>query len=267
MVACLFVLPAMAVEVVRSPEPQQVFAAGQRSVEVRFHNAAAEAVRLDVRFRLLQLTSATAAPLGDARPWKSLNILPGQIIVETAVIEFPQVRVATRFAARWLDANGKLLGVTEIWAHPEDLLDTLKLLAGGRPIGLTDEVGMLLPALGAHGIPVRELRTENNWKEFRGQLALVLSKPGPNQGEPRLKPAALARAKEGLAVVWFQTPPTISPPMPRTAERVGIGRGVVVIASASTLEGFDHSPAAQSALVRLAELALSTPTQLLASRP
>lgn len=264
--AWLLAVSALAVEIVPSGEPQQVSAADARVVEVRLRNPAAEPAQLEVRFQLLQLTASTAAPVGSPRAWKPLTLLPGQTVVERVTIEFPAVRITTRFAVRWLDATGKLLGVTELWAHPDNLLDTLKLLAGGQPIGLTDEIGRLRPGLAARGISIRELSDAKSWQNFRGRLALVVSKP-ESSDEPRLPATALARAKDGLAVVWFRPPQPTSPPASPLAERVTLGRGAVVLAAASVLDGLDRSPTAQLALLRLAELALSSPTQVLAHEP
>lgn len=267
-VALVFVAVASsAVEVVPSATPQQVFAGGVRAVEVRFRNDAAEPARLEVRLHLFQLTSATAAPVGGARVWKTLAVLPGQTVVESASVELPAVRAATRFAARWLDAGGRLLGVTELWAHPENLLDALKLLADGQPIGVAEGKPRLQLVLAARGMPVAELKHAEDWNRFRGRLAFVANQPEPTQGELRLEPALLARAKEGLAVVWLQVPPAISPPALPVVERVRVGRGSVLLAPASALEELGHSPAAQLALVRLAGLALSPPSQLLALTP
>ena len=263
----LLVVSARALEVVRLPEPQQVFADGLRAVEVRFRNSAPEAARIEVRIQLLQLSSATVAPVGGPRAWKRLTVLPGQTILETAEIEFPKLRTPARFAARWLDADGKLLGVTEVWAHPENLLAAFKLLAGGQAVGLSGETGALRPVLTAHGIVVSELSGAKSWDDFRGRLALFVSKPGSSQDEFRTDAAVLSRAKEGLAVVWLQTPRAIPPSVPPLVERMQVGRGGVVLAPESLLAGLDRSPAAQLALMRLAELALSPPSSLLASIP
>lgn len=263
----LAAVASSAVEVVPSASPQQVFAGGARAVEVRFRNDAATPSRVEVRLHLFQLTSATAAPVGGARVWKTLAVLPGQTVVESAGVEVPSVRVSTRFAARWLDAGGRLLGVTELWAHPDNLLDALKLLVGGQPIGVAESRPGLQLVLAARGIPVAELKRAEDCNRFRGRLAFVANQPESTQGELRLEPALLARAKEGLAVVWFQTPPAISPPALPVVERVRVGRGTVLLAPASTLDNLAHSPTAQLALVRLAELALSPPAQLLALTP
>lgn len=258
---------AGAVEVVPSATPQQVFGDGARAVEVRFRNDAAEPARVALRFHLFQLTSATTAPVGGARAWKSLTVLPGQTVVEHAPIEFPAVRVSTRFAARWLGTDGKLLGVTEIWAHPDNLLAGLKPLAGGQPIGLMEATPNLRPALVMHGLSVTEPKAPEDWRPFRGRLAFVVAGPKAMQGELRLEPSLLAHLKEGLAVVWFQTPPKISPPVLPIVERMRVGRGTVLLAPASLLDGLADSPAAQLALVRLAEQALTPPAQLLAATP
>lgn len=263
----LAALAAGAVEVVPPAAPQRVFAGGVRAVEVRLRNDAAEPARVEVRVHLFQLTSVTAAPVGGVRAWKTLTVQPGQTVVESASVELPVVRAATRFAARWLDAGGRLLGVTEIWAHPDNLLDALKPLAGGQPIGVAEGKPGLQLVLVARGIPVAEMKHAEDWNRFRGRLAFVANQPESTQGELRLEPALLARAKEGLAVVWFQTPPAISPPALPVVERVRVGRGTVLLAPASLLDGLAATPAAQLALVRLAELALAPPAQLLALTP
>ena len=167
---------------------------------------------------------------------------------------------------RWLEAT-KLLGVTEVWAHPESILDALKLLAGDLPLGVADATGTLRPVLAAHGLAVDELTSPEKWNDFRGRLVLLIPQQAAQEGELRLEAAVLARVKEGLTVVWFQPAPKISSATPQLVERLRVGRGVVVLAPAATLDGLDHSPAAQLALVSMAERALSPPTQLLASTP
>lgn len=267
LVVFVLVVPAGAVQVVPSAAPQQLFGGGVRAVEVRFRNVAAEPVRVEVRLHLFQLTSATAAPVGGARAWKTLTVQPGQTVFESASVELPAVRAGTRFAARWLDAGGRLLGVTELWAHPENLLDALKLMAGGQPIGIVESKPGLQPMLLARGLAVIALQGADEWKDFRGRLAFVVAGPEAKQGELRLEPALLARVKEGLAVVWLQTPLATAPPAPQWVERVRVGGGAVLLAPASALDGLDRSAAAQLALVRFAELALAPPSQLLASEP
>ncbi|MEN9572691.1 MAG: hypothetical protein RL514_546 [Verrucomicrobiota bacterium] len=250
--ACLLALDASALEVLRPSEPQHVFADGARAVEVRFHNATAETARVEVRLQLLQLTSATAAPVGGVRAWKTLTVLPGQTVVESAPVAFPSVRVATRFAARWLGAGGNVLGVTEVWAHPDDCFEQLKNLLGEQPIGVQEHDGGLRATLTARGLTVVALNSAVSWEEFRGRLAFRVSDRDSAQDES----AFLTAAKAGLAVVWLQTTPTTSPPAAPVAERERHGRGSLVVAPAALLAHLDHSVTAQLTLLRLAELAL-----------
>lgn len=258
---------ARALEVVPTPQVQQVFAEGERAVEVRFRNPAAALVQVALRVQLLQLTSATAVPVGGARAWKALVVQPGQTVLENATIEFPKLRASTRFAVRWLDPDDKVIGVTTLWVHPDSLLDTLKTLADGQPVGLADDAGRLRKTLAARKISISDLQSAESWNEFRGRLALVTSKPATDGDELRLEAAALARAKDGLPLIWFRPPPKIAPPPPPLIERLHLGRGTVVLAPMSTLTDLEISPAAQLALLRLVELALSSPTQITPTNP
>ena len=256
-----------ALEVVPTAQVQQVFADGARAVEVRFRNPAPELVQVAVRVQLLQLTSATAVPVDGPRPWKTLAVQPGQTVLENATIEFPKLRASTRFAVRWLDADDKVHGVTTLWVHPDGLLDTLKTLAGGQPVGLADEAGLLRKTLVARKIPISDLHSAESWNEFRGRLALVTSKPATDGDELRLDAAALARAKDGLPLIWFRPSPKLAPPPPPLIERLHLGRGSVVLAPTATLADLEISPAAQLALLRLVELALSPPAQINTTTP
>ena len=260
-------VPARALEVVPPPQGQHVFADGARAVEVRFRNPATELVLVALRVQLLQLTSATAVPVGGPRPWKQLALQPGQTVLENATLEFPKLRASTRFAVRWLGADDKVIGVTTLWVHPDSLLDTLKTVAGGQPVGLADDAGLLRKTLAARKIAVSDLHSPESWNEFRGRLALVTSKPATDGDELRLDAAALARAKDGLPLIWFRPPPKLAPPPPPLIERLPFGRGTVVLAPTATLADLENSPAAQLALLRLVELALSSPTQLNPTAP
>src|SRR5215472_6038703 len=71
-------------------EPCHLFAGAGRRIPLVWHNADDRAVTNDVRLRLYQTSSTTAAPLVE-RFWKRLTVLPGQIVLETASLELPAV--------------------------------------------------------------------------------------------------------------------------------------------------------------------------------
>ena len=69
-------------------ERQRVFAGEGRRITVLFHNPSDSPVDADLRTRLYQASSATAMPLGEA-PWKKLEVLPGQTVLESATLTLP----------------------------------------------------------------------------------------------------------------------------------------------------------------------------------
>src|ERR1035438_2982523 len=77
-------------------QSQRGFAGDARKVTVVWHNAGDKTVEAEIRARMLQTSSATAVQLSE-RPWKKLQILPGQTVVESAQLDFPIVKAETRF--------------------------------------------------------------------------------------------------------------------------------------------------------------------------
>src|SRR5881394_1688219 len=110
--------------------PQMVFAGEARKIRVTFSNPTDKTVEVQIRTRLFQASSATAMPLGPAQPWKRLQVLPGQKILESASVTFPAVKAGTRILVQWLDEKGKVLGPTEVIVQPPGLLKELKSLVG-----------------------------------------------------------------------------------------------------------------------------------------
>ena len=82
-------------------EPQRTFAGVGAQISVRFHNPDNRPATADLRTRLYQAGSAIAAPWDDT-PWKELTVLPGQTVLESAVLTFPPVKAETRFLVQWL---------------------------------------------------------------------------------------------------------------------------------------------------------------------
>src|SRR5690242_9148276 len=79
------------VEVVAGKSPVSLFSGEGRSLPVSLHNPADTSVTSEVRMRVFQTSSATAAPLADLL-WKRLQVLPGQTVLESARLDLPAVR-------------------------------------------------------------------------------------------------------------------------------------------------------------------------------
>ena len=73
---------------------QTVFGGGARTVELCWRNAGTEATNTEITARIFQASSATAVKLGEA-PWKKLQVLPQQTVLESAPLDFPAVKPVT----------------------------------------------------------------------------------------------------------------------------------------------------------------------------
>ncbi|HYT60149.1 MAG TPA: hypothetical protein VEL06_08250 [Haliangiales bacterium] len=235
--------------------PQVVFAGEARKIRVTFSNPTDKTIEVQIRTRLFQASSTTAMPLGQAQPWKKLQVLAGQTIVESASLSFPGVKVGTRFLVQWLDEQGKALGPTEVTVHPPDLLKELKALAGETALGVFDPRDQLKPLLKQWMVDFEDLE-QTGWENFSGKLAIV----GPlTPQEPAS--AGLARqiksaAKAGRAVVWIQLPSRPPTNSEIQAYLIREGDGTVVFARSKTFSELAENPQGQLDLVHLASLVL-----------
>ncbi|HZI33988.1 MAG TPA: hypothetical protein VFF11_16735, partial [Candidatus Binatia bacterium] len=71
--------------------PACVFAGKARIIHVTFSNSSDQNFDADIRARIFQTTSATAAQTDDVS-WKTLHVLPQQTIFESTALDFPEVR-------------------------------------------------------------------------------------------------------------------------------------------------------------------------------
>ena len=223
------------IELVPDATPPAVFAARPQTISVTLRNPAGTTAEADVHTRLFQLTSGSVVPIGEAQPWKKIQVLPQQTVLETLPLTFPEVRTTTRFR---LELSG--IGRTEIMVYPNDLLKQLKTLAGEPPLGVFDPEGRLKPLLKAAGVKIADFETEPT----DSKLAIVWSEA------TALPDSVTARVKTGMAALWIRPSPV------PTTYTVRLGGGLVVVAPASSLQGLADSPLPQLNLIRDAELAL-----------
>ncbi|MCG3147463.1 MAG: hypothetical protein PCFJNLEI_00903 [Verrucomicrobiae bacterium] len=237
MLTFLLVVPVFAqLEIVPDDQPQTVFAGKPQTVRLVIHNKGDKQFDADVTTRLFQTTAATAAPVGDAQPWKTVHVLPGQTVIETATFKFPAVRAATRFLVQWDE-----LGRTPVVVYPDDLLKGLSKLAGDNPVAVFDPENKLKPVLKQAGVKYADFEIET--EDCR--LALVWS--------ARLPENVSLRMKNGMGAVWIRS--TKSP----VAFAVRRDAGILVTVPPSVLTALTDSPQSQANLLRFAELALQLP--------
>ncbi|HYG36662.1 MAG TPA: hypothetical protein VEC99_17845, partial [Clostridia bacterium] len=236
-------------------EPQEVFAGSHRMVTVLCRNEAEETVRGDLHIRLYQLSSATAAPF-DSSFWKSLEVLPGQTVIETVRLTLPSVRAETRFLLQWLEGTNKVLGATELVVYPADLLKELRKIAGGQPVGVYDPQNQLKPLLKSVDCEFYDLE-HSEVAAFSGKLAIV----GPFAFVARigegLDKLVRTLAWKGVGVVWFQ--PSSKPGSRRKPSFFSVpeGKSTVVVAQAELTVDLAERPGSQLNLLQLAQEALN----------
>jgi hypothetical protein len=253
--AAVLVLPARAqLQLLTNAEPQRAFGGVGTEIRVRFHNLDNSPATASLRTRLYQASSAIAAPSGET-PWKSLTVLPGQTVLESALLTFPQVKAETHFLVQWLAATDKVIGVTEVLVYPPDLLKDLKPIAGEEGIGVFDPQNQLKPLLKTANVEYQDLE-DNGLESCSGKLAIIGPFQSRAQAREGLSGRVKALASKGVGVVWIQPPPEkhelLSPSFYSLVE----GKGAIVVVQASLVVNLTGSPQAQLNLLRLAGLAL-----------
>jgi hypothetical protein len=241
-------------QVLTNTQPQLAFAGGGHEVSVRFHNPSAGPVTADLRTRLFQTSSTTAAPLGET-PWKKLTVLAGQTVLESTALTFPPVKTETRLLVQWLDGTNKVIGVTEVLVYPTDLLKDLRPLADEAPIGAFDSQNQLKPLLKAAVVEYQDLE-DSGLEAYAGKLAVV----GPFQCRAQMREGLPDRVKalalKGVAVVWIQPPPEKRHELKPSFYTVPEGKSAVVVVQANLVADLAQSPQAQLNLIQLIRLAL-----------
>ena len=259
-----FAAPAHAVaqpELLPDREVRRVFGGGARTLPVSWRNSGDRLASLALSTHLYQASSATAAPLSET-PWKELTILPGQTVVESATLDFPAVRGETRFVVQWLQGGSNILGTTEVWVYPTNLLQELGALAGAEPVGLYDPLNQLKPLLKAMGVNCSDLE-EQGTERFVGKLAIV----GPFESKAQIRqwlPESIrVLARKGAGVVWLLPPLEPRGMLKPSFYTLSEGKGAVVVVQAGVIVDLAEEPQAQLNLVQLCRLALKPETNQL----
>jgi len=175
-----------------------VFAGQGREIAVAWRNAGNQRFESEIRMALFQASSSTAAPLGTV-PWKNLEVLPGQTVLESAKLDFPAVNAATRFVIRWVAGDDRVLGTSDVLVHPTNLLKELKPLAGDEPLGVLDPQNQLKPLLKAAAVEFSDLE-DAGVEDYRGKLVIA----GPFQSQSPHAAKAGVASRRTPSVLLFR---------------------------------------------------------------
>jgi hypothetical protein len=250
---CVAVRARAEVHVLNDP-PQHVFSGPDQKISLKLQNSGNSSVDLDLRARFSQVSSATAAPLNTISI-KTLRILPGQTILESAQFTFPSVRAETPFIIQWLDGTNKVIGTSSVLVYAPDLLKQLKALAGDEAVGLFDPNDRLKSSLKRLNIESADLE-DSGLDHFEGKLAIL----GPFQSKEQLGENATMRvralAERGTGVVWILLSPRAHAPLKPSFYTVMAGKGAIVVVQPTLVANLPDNPEAQRNLIALAKLAV-----------
>jgi hypothetical protein len=233
-----------------------VFGGAVSKINIVWRNPGAEAADVPVRTQLYQADSATVVPLGPPRDWKQLRVLPGQTVLETISLELPSVKAATRFLLQWLDASNQVLGLTDLFVYPTNLLWTLIPLAGGKPLGVFDPQNQLRPLLNRAGVEFEDL-AENTFVGFSGRLGIIGPIPSGGQGHENLPEKIRSLALKGTAIVWIQPSAVKEVKLQPSFYSVPVNQIAVVVVQADLLADLPTNPQSQLNLLYFCGIALN----------
>jgi len=240
-------------ELVPDKQPQRFFGGSNCNVDCVWRNTNDKPVVAEISTRILQASSATTMPMGAAR-WKSLEVLSGQTVIESAPVTFPAVEEETPFIIQWLERSGRVLGKTSVLIYPTNLLSRLLALGGGQPIGLLDPENHFKAPFTPLGEKVANLQNVGA-DHFEGKLAIV----GPVSAKAEMGTDLLRNVKflatNCVAVVWLQSPAAKGDPLKPSFYLAREGKGAVLVVQSSLVDDLAH-PQAQLNLIELARLAV-----------
>lgn len=241
--------------------PQAVFAGEGRMVSVVFRNPAQTNYEQDFRVRILQASSSTAALISE-NAWKRLQIPANESVLESAQLDFPDVRAETKFLLQWVVNSNQVIGPTEVLVYPTNLFHELTSLLGENTFGVLDPNDELKPLLKQAGVQFLDLG-ELPLEDFAGKLAVIGPFRSKDQVRQGLAQAIHRIARKGVAVVWLQPPPSPKADIKPSFYFVPEGRVAVVVVRPALVAGLSENPKSQLNLIYFCKLALNpTPWQL-----
>ncbi len=242
-------------ELITNKEAQCAFAGDARKISVTFHNPSNQTLENQIHARIFQTSSATAVQLSEMS-WKKLQVLPQQTVLESAQLDFPPVKVKTKFLVQWLENTNRIIGRTEVLVYPTNLLSELKPLEGDEALGIFDPQNQLKPLL--KNLKIDFVNLGNSDLEiFSGKLAII----GPFQSRAQMRDGLAnqikALTKKSASVVWLQPPRTRDEKLLPSFYCVSESTNVVVVVQPELVDDLLGNPQSQLNLIYFCHLALN----------
>jgi hypothetical protein len=237
-----------------TPMPQCVFGGQVSDVKVKIRNPGSRFIETECELRLHQASSAITAKW-NVVPWRKIRVLPGQTVLETAPISFPAVKAATLFVIQWVVKTNLVLGHTEIWVYPSNLLKELEAITSRQPIGVFDPQDQIKSLLKRMELDFADLEAVSI-EGFSGKLAIFGPFASKQQMREGLPKQIELLATKGTTVVWIQPPQSDTDEVQPSFYAVRAGKGEIVIVQSSLVSDLSKNPQAQLALLQCARQTL-----------
>jgi hypothetical protein len=261
----LFPAAGAQLEIVTNAGPQCIFSGATKNISVTFHNPDDKDFEDEIHARIFQTSSATTVQLSEI-PWKKLQVLPGQTVLESVQLDFPGVKAETKFLVQWLESTNHVIGKTEVLVYPTNLLEELKPLSGDEPFGVFDPQNRIKPLLKNLKLEFADL--ENSAVEnFSGKFAVIGPFPSKAQMREELANQIRALAKKNVAVVWIQPPPEKRDKPKPSFYYMPERQVAVVIVQPELVSNLPQNPQSQLNLIYFCKLALNPESPTLPGLP
>jgi hypothetical protein len=240
-------------ELITNREAQSVFAGDARNISGTFHNPGGQDFEGEIRTRIFQTSSSTAVGISET-PWKRIKLPADETVLAAAPLNFPAVKAETKFFVQW-QASTNVIGTTEVFVFPTNLLAELKPLLDGETLGVLDPNDELKPLLRQNGVEYMDLG-QRSLEDFSGRLMIL----GPFRSRAQMPEDAARRCKtvtkNGAAVLWLQPPAGQRDRWSPSYYTVASGTNAIVIVQSGVVAGLAENPQSQQRLVQLCRLAL-----------
>ncbi len=257
-ITCSWPVAAFAqLQLLPDKEPQRVFAGDERTINLVWHNTGNKTVDAEIRAQISQISSATTIRLGET-PWKRLQVLPQQTVLESAQLDLPPVRARTKFLVQWLENSNSIIGKTEVLVYPTNLLDELKLVVdeSENNLGVLDPQKQLKPALKSSAVKFVDL-DQMDMDDFSGKLAII-GPCSPDDPEWNGLASRVSKiAQRGTPVVWIQSLPRKQGGIWPSFYIVPKIQTVVVVVQPDLVADLPNDPQSQLNLIYFCKLALN----------
>ncbi|MDB6030959.1 MAG: hypothetical protein JWM16_1297 [Verrucomicrobiales bacterium] len=248
----VFTLASAEVELLRDARSLTVFASAQTRIELQFRNTATASSEVALQYKLFQLSSGLAAPVGGAKSLGTVNLPASETVLKLVTVELPPVSAETRFQVIWFNHDRKL-GTANLSALPRDILSGLTGMGGNEAIGVIDPESQFRPALAT--LKPSELKEAEDISS--AEVTLILVAPMSPKNRPAgLNRALKKKAARGAGIILLQAAGRgISPNSPDPLYALPEGAGRIVVAPAALCADLANSPQAQQNLLMLARIA------------